>query len=440
MPRAQSDAIDEVLMAEVSARGGGAAVAITRHGERSFANGYGHANVEWEAPVTPDTIFPIASLSKPLTALAVMTLVEEGRLALGDAIDRYLPPLRNARAPITIEHLLTHTSGIRNLNDVFTPADRRRAISAQDLLAEIVQFPCDFKPLERWTYSNTGYVLLSYIVETVTGLSFGQFMRRRLFEPLGMTRSSLLHERAILPGRASDYRAGPHGIERAEFESFTWYRGSGALASTVADLARLEAGIFGNRILSERLFARMVEPVRLADGSTYPYGLGWGVADYFGHGVHHHTGGIQGFRGEYLRLPDDGLAVMVLANHADFPFHKVTCALTRRLLDLPETKREAASMSADDRQLVTGDFAPVGGGPGLTIRDEGGRLRCASANISELALDGDGRLYDVQDPEVTLQLERDAAGRVISVTMAVPMFASQRFDRTPEVSTGSGAK
>jgi D-alanyl-D-alanine carboxypeptidase len=425
----REEAINRLLLAEVSERGGGAAVAISKDGEPVFAKGYGQASVEWNASVTPDTIFPIASISKPLTALAIMTLVEEHKLALEDRVDAYLSPLPRALAPITIEHLLTHTSGIRNFNEKFNPTERQRSISVQELLPEIVQLPCDFPPSTRWSYSNSGYILLSYIAERVSGLSFGQFMQRRLFEPLGMTRSSLLHDRAILPGRASGYQTGRHGLERADYMSFSWYRGAGALTSTASDLARLEAGIAQNKIVSSGLFDRMLKPARLTDGSTYPYGLGWGVSEYLGRPVHHHTGGIQGFRGEYLRLPRDGLAVTVLANHSDFPFHRITCTLARLLLRVSDPGREEIIMNADDRKSMIGDFVSPAGGAELRIRDEQGRLRCSGASTAALALDRYGNLYDAQDPEVILDLERDGAGRVSAVTLGVPMFADQRFVR-----------
>ena len=428
LSRDQQDAIDLTLMAQVTARGGGAAVGVVQRGDLTFAHGYGLANIEWAAAATPETIFPIASISKPLTALAVMMLAEEGKLALDEPIDAYGLTIAAASAPITVAHLLTHTSGLRNFNDVVDMNERQRAISRVDLLPFLLALPCDFGPGARWNYSNSGYALLSYLVEKVAGLSFGQFMQARLFGPLGMTRTSLLHDRALLPGRASDYQSGPRGLERANYISFSWYRGAGAFASTVSDLARLEAGLACGQLLPPSLFARMLEPAPLSDAETYPYGLGWGVATYLGRAIHHHTGGLGGFRGEYLRVPDEGLAVVVLANNADFPFHTVTCAMTRILLGAAPVQRTEVATSAADRRAIAGRFVPADGAV-LEIRDNDGRLTCTGASIAVLALDGEGNLYDVRDPEVTYALEREAAGDVSAVTLAVPMFAPQRFVR-----------
>lgn len=425
------DAIDTLLRAEVSARGGGAAVGIIKDGECLFTNGYGLANIEWQMPVAPDTIFRLGSISKPLTALAIMTLVEDGKLTLETAIDEYLPPLENATAPVTVQHLLSHTSGVRSFNGTreFVVSLGRQQISLEDLLRHVLQRPCDFAPGAKWRYSNSGYVLLSYLTEKATGLSFGRYLQRRIFEPLGMNRSSLLHDHAILPGRAYDYQSGPRGIEVARFVSPSWFRGSGALASTIDDMARLETALVQNRIVSGASFARMLEPVPLVGGGTYPYGLGWGIAQYLGRPVHHHAGSLGGFCGEYCRLPSVGLAVIVLANHSDFPFHKVTCSLVRTCLGAPPvpTRPQVETTLADRREIV-GTFVSTDGDP-LSIQDEGGRLLCRGASVAQVALDRGGDLFDVNDPEVVLRLDRDPAGLVSAVTLKTPMFADQRFVR-----------
>lgn len=430
----EQNRIDSLLQEEVSARGAGAAIGITRHGACVYARGYGQANVEWETPVTPDTVFPIASISKPLTALGVMMLVEDGKLALEDPIDKFLPPVPGSTAPIRIEHLLSHTSGIRNINDVpGFESDRRLHTSLDDLLAHILRQPCGFTPGTKWSYSNSGYVLLSYLIEKVSGLSFGRFMRHRLFEPLGMKQSLLMHDRAIVPKRACDYQSGPLGIERADFQSFSWYRGAGALASTIEDLIRLDAGLFEGKVVSENSFARMLDPVRLADGSVYPYGLGWGVSEYIGHAVHHHTGGFAGFRCELLRIPNEGVAIIVLANHKDFQFHKVTCSLARAACNVPPVNRTKVEASSNERRAAVGCFVSPDGAE-LNIRDEGSSLFSAGVNDSRLNFDRDGSLYNTEDPEVTLHLEHDSEGRVSAVTLVVPMFSPLRFVREPSAS------
>jgi CubicO group peptidase (beta-lactamase class C family) len=360
-----------------------------------------------------------------------MTLIEDGKLALETNIDEYLPPLENATAPVIVQHLLSHTSGVRSFNGTreFVVSLGRQQISLENLLSHVLQRPCDFAPGDKWRYSNSGYVLLSYLIEKVSGLSFGRYMQRRLFEPLGMNRSSLLHDHAILPKRAYDYQSGPRGIEVARFVSPSWFRGSGALASTIDDMARLETALVQSRIVSSASFARMLEPVRLADGATYPYGLGWGVTQYLGHPVHHHAGSLGGFCGEYCRLPSAGFAVVVLGNHRDFPFHKVACALARMLLGAPPVPtRLRVEASLDDRHELVGSFLSPDGDQ-LSIHDEDGRLFCRGASIAEVALDRDGDLYDVNDPEVVLRLDRDPAGRISAVTLETPMFAEQRFVR-----------
>lgn len=430
----QQDQIGVLLRAEVSAHNTGAAVAIIREGDCQFARGYGLANIEWDLPVSPDTIFALGSISKPLTALAIMTLIEDGRLALATPIGEVLPPLQNAVAPVTVAHLLTHTSGVRSFNGTLDFIVRlgRQHISAKELLAHVVQRPCDFVPGTKWRYSNSGYALLAYLIEAASGLSFANYMQERLFGPLGMTRSSSLHDNAILTRRAYDYQSGPHGTERARFVSSSWFRGSGSLVSTVEDLARLEAALVEGRVVSPASFARMLEPVRLEDGTTYPYGLGWGVTQYLGRPVHHHAGSLGGYCGEYCRLPSDRLAIIVLANHRDFPFHRVTCRLVRIALGVaPPNEPNVLGATDVDLREIAGDFVS-GDGDELSVDPENGRFRCRGSNVGLFALSGDGDLHEIGDPEVVLRLDREHSARVSALTLETPMFADRRFVRVDD--------
>jgi len=310
------DSVDRFVRHELSRqRIPAISVAILRGDSMILARGYGLANVELQAPASERTVYQSGSVAKQFTAAAIMLLVEDGRLRLDDTITRYLPEGPAAWRGITIRHLLTHTSGIRDYTD--SSLDLRRDYTEDQLVKLAAGLPPDFAPGTHWSYSNTGYVLLGIIIHRITGRFYGDVLAERVFGPLGMTTTRVISEAAIVPNRAAGYELVHDTLKNQSWVSPTLNTtADGALYFTVLDLARWAVGLNHARVPDRSSLEASWTPVRLADGGTFPYGFGWSLVTQRGHPRIGHGGAWQGFRASIQRYPEFDLTVIVLTNLA----------------------------------------------------------------------------------------------------------------------------
>jgi D-alanyl-D-alanine carboxypeptidase len=294
----------------------GLALAIVRNGRIVHQRGYGLANVQDSVAVTPDTRFELASITKQFTAAAVMLLVQEGRIDLDTSITRYLPEAPSAWQPITVRHLMTHTSGLPPMGEGFSGSVggiySRVVVSAGEGYAAVRADTLRSTPGERFAYSDVGYYLLGMITQLVSGVPWREFIRTRFFEPLGMANSFVYDQREVHPRMARGYTLRDGALSnlprpwRFEVPSHGI-----AVYSTVGDLARWDAALYTDQPLSAASRLEMWTPVRLNDGSTHPYGFGWQVRQPNDLLLLRHTG-ITGT--EIVRVPELGVTVIVLTN------------------------------------------------------------------------------------------------------------------------------
>lgn len=312
--QAALDSVDRYLRAELARqRIPGMSVAILRGDSLLLARGYGFANLEHRVPATDSTVYQSASVGKQFTAAAIVTLAREGRLDLDDPIRRYFPEGPAAWRDITVRHLLTHTSGIPDYTD--STVDYRRDYTEDGLVAVAARMPPEFPAGENWSYSNTGYALLGFLVRRVTGRFYGDWLRERIFGPLGMRSARVISESDIVPNRAAGYELVRGEVRNQEWVSPTLNTtADGSLYLSVRDLARWTAGLDQGRVLDSTGLAASWTPVRLRSGGTYPYGFGWMLDHQRGHPRIGHTGSWQGFRTSIQRYPESDLTVIVLAN------------------------------------------------------------------------------------------------------------------------------
>jgi D-alanyl-D-alanine carboxypeptidase len=295
----------------------GAAVLVSKNGQPVLRKGYGLANFELGVPIRPEMVFRLGSMTKQFTAVAILLLVHEGKLALDDEITRFLPDYPTHGQRITVENLLTHTSGIQSYTDMpsWLPL-WRKDFTVQELIDLFKNEPMRFTPGERWEYDNSGYILLGAILEKAAGKSYAEFLRQRIFEPLGMKHSYYGADEPIIPGRVAGYELRGGGFINAPYLSMTQPYAAGSLLSSVDDLALWDAALYTDKLVPRALLEKAWTPYRLKDGGATGYGYGWGVWQYEGHRVLEHDGGINGFRTAGLRLPGDGVYVAVLSNCA----------------------------------------------------------------------------------------------------------------------------
>lgn len=346
------DEIDAVVQ-QAMAKGNvpGVAVAIVSKGDVIAAKGYGLANVELDVPVSERTVFQSGSVGKQFTAAAVMLLVEDRRLRLDDPIVKYFKGAPRSWRAITVQHLLTHTSGIPD----YTTLDLRRDYKDAELAKFAYRLKLEFEPGSRWNYSNTGYVLLGILVRKVSDEFYGDILAERVFARLGMKTARVISEADIVPNRAAGYRLVDRELKNQEWVSPTLNTtADGSLYLTLQDMIAWDRGVRAKAILKPESWAKVFTPVRLKSGKTYPYGFGWDVVTVNGQTVHRHGGAWQGFKSYIARYLGSDLTVVVFANQSAFDPSTLVDAIAAKIdpaLVLPALKPIADREPAVTRRL-----------------------------------------------------------------------------------------
>jgi len=367
----------------------GCAVGVYRDGRLVFARGYGRANLEWNIPITPRSVFDIGSTSKQFTATAIVLLAEEGKLSLDDDVRKFLPELPDYGQTITLRHLLNHTSGLRDYLGLMDLAGipTENWTTEDDALAIIVrQKEANFAPGERWAYSNTGFFLLSQVVKRVSGQTLRQFAEARIFQPLGMTHSHYHDDHGmIVAGRATAYAPEAKGwrIDMSNFEQL----GDGAVMTTVEDLLRWDTNFYRNRLgqAAPGLIRTLAAPGRLANGDVLDYGLGLVVGNWRGLATVSHGGAWAGYRAELFRIPGEKLAVACLCNFASadpsaFARQVAAVYLDGRLQ--PPPPEPMVKLDAEQLKTWLGTYRDVYAGNLWRIVLEDGQLKLKTATAT----------------------------------------------------------
>ena len=302
--------MEQIVQDSVSRKVFMGTVLVARDDEILLDKGYGFANLELDVPDTPATKFRLGSVTKEFTAAAIMLLQERGKLSVNDLVKKYMPDAPAAWDKITIFNILTHTSGIPNYTSFPEyPALQGIPTTPQKLVARFIDKPLDFQPGERYSYSNSGYIVLGYLIEKLSGESYEKFLQENIFTPLGMNDSGYDSNTAIIPHRAEGYAPSPTGgVVNADYTDMTVPFAAGALYSTTEDLLRWEKGLYGGKLLKPDSLVMMTTPFK----NNYAFGLE--VRTVNGHKVINHGGGIQGFNTMVAYYPDDKLEVIVLSN------------------------------------------------------------------------------------------------------------------------------
>lgn len=290
----------------------GAAIAVIRKGKLEKVKGYGLASLEFEAPVTADSVFEIGSVSKQMTAAGILLLVQDGKVGLDEKISAYLPETPEAWNGVTVRHLLSHTSGIKSYTGL-SGFELSRRISMAQFIKQLSPHPLEFTPGERNVYSNSGFNLLAYIIETQSGKKYLDFMRERIFRPLGMDRTGDRDPQFIIPFRASGYE---WRIDRytGRDGNLTDLMGAGSITSTIEDMIKWERALRGDVFLRPETKREMWTPFTFNNGERSAYGLGWRISDVRGHKLIGHTGQTAGFGAAIFRYVDSDITVIVLSN------------------------------------------------------------------------------------------------------------------------------
>jgi CubicO group peptidase (beta-lactamase class C family) len=306
----QARAVDDQFMG---------AVLVAQGDDILLDKAYGAANLEWDIPNTPSTRFRIGSLGKQFTAAAILLLEEQGKLKLHDQVRCYLPDMPASRDKITLFNLLTQTSGIHDFTDMpdFGTTMKLKK-TREERIATIRDKPLEFAPGEKFSYSNSNYILLGAVIENVSGVPYAKFVQDNIFMPLGMKDSGYESD-AVLPRRASGYARADGAIIHASYIDMSAVTAAGAFYSTTHDLLIWERALLGGKLLSQASLKMMTKPFKDAWGPGAPFKGGYGMGLYVGTTLDgrreiSHTGDIPGFVSMMATYPDDKLSVIVLSN------------------------------------------------------------------------------------------------------------------------------
>jgi CubicO group peptidase (beta-lactamase class C family) len=295
--------------------GPGVSVIMSQNGKVIFQGAQGMANIEHQVPLTTDSVFRLGSITKQFTTAAIMMLQEQGKLSINDDIKKYVPDFPTEGNMITIENLMTHTSGIANYTndrELFTK-EIQVPITLDDMLKRFEAHPMTFKTGDEMRYSNTGYVLLGKIIEVASGQSYAEFIEQNIFKKLGMNSSRYGGEQ-IIPSRASGYESDHDEVVNASHIDMSWPHAAGSLLSTVGDLKIWNDALQNGTLISKSSYQKMIKPFELNNGEFSDYGYGFGLGKLNKYDTIEHGGGIPGFITWAVYIPSEDLYVAALTN------------------------------------------------------------------------------------------------------------------------------
>jgi CubicO group peptidase (beta-lactamase class C family) len=298
-------------------RAAGIVAAVVRGNDTLLFKGYGKADVEWNIPMPADAMFEIGSITKQFTAVALLQLRDEGKLSLDDQITKWLPDFDTRGNTVTLRRLLDHTSGIKGLTEMpeFGNLSSNGRFPRDSAYALIKRYPFEFRTGEAQIYNNSAFWLLGLVVEKSSGMTYEDYVEKKLFTPLGMKRSMYCNSSENVERRAHGYGVQNGQIRRAPTNVHTWPFSAGSLCSTAGDLVTWLKALHGGKVLSAASYAEMIAPSKLNDGTPIRYGMGLAVGkDIRGLNFIGHGGGIAGFTSEATWYPDAQAAIVVLMN------------------------------------------------------------------------------------------------------------------------------
>ncbi len=316
-PPSWTTAVDAIFADVTSTESPGCAVAVFRDGRIAYERGYGMADLEHDVPITPASVFYVGSLSKQFTAFAVALAAGDGKLSLADPVRRWIPELPDYGAQMTVRHLVHHTSGLRDYNTVLDIAGRRNdeAFDNPTVLRIVArQRALNFKPGEDYLYSNSGYVLLSLVVERATGVPLADFAKTRMFQPLGMRDTQFYDDVTRLVKHRAFAFDKARGGEWRDNTPHSQRTGAGGLLTNVRDLLAWDNNAYEPKVGSAGLISQVHETGSLNSGEPLTYAYGLQIAQYRGRRVVEHGGSLGGYRAHLMRFPEDRTSVACLCN------------------------------------------------------------------------------------------------------------------------------
>ncbi|MBK7429122.1 MAG: serine hydrolase [Saprospiraceae bacterium] len=314
-------AFDRLFEAEVKPDGPGMAILIAKNGKAIYRRAIGKANLEHNIDLKPEHVFRIGSITKQFTAVSIMQLIEQGKLSPEDDITKFIPDYPTHGNRITVAHLIHHTSGIQSYTDMtgWDAETRKKDFTVSALVDYFKNEPMEFLPGEQWNYNNSGYILLGFIIEKVSGMTYGEYLQKNIFTALGMKHSYYDNAETIIPNRAQGYAIRDEGVINAPYLSMTQPYAAGSILSTVDDMLIWNNALMSGKVISKASLEKALIPATLNNGKKTNYAYGLIIGDLEGSKTIEHSGGINGFLSNGIYFPQEDVYIIGFSNSEGQP-------------------------------------------------------------------------------------------------------------------------
>lgn len=406
---------DQLLSEQFKQDETGCAALVAQKGQVIYKKAFGMADLELNVPMQVDMVFRIGSITKQFTAVAILQLMEQGKLSLQDEITKFIPDYPTQGKTITIEHLLTHTSGIKSYTGMEKFGEiMRKDMKPEELIALFKDEPMDFDPGTQYRYNNSAYFLLGYIIEKITGKTYPQYLEENFFKPLSMTNSYYGDDRKIIKNRAAGYQPSPDGVVNADPLSMTLPYAAGSIQSTVEDLFKWHQALHAYRLIKKENLEKAFTAYKLKDGKGVEYGYGWALSKVQDSPSIEHGGGINGFLTNAIYLPKEEVFVAVFSNSLAKSPDLVSGKMAAAAIGKPYPTK-AIDLEDQVLQNYVGMYVHEEGGE-RSILKEGKQLFTQRGNGNKTPIKAFAKDQFFFDNSLTiLEFKRDATGKVITM-------------------------
>ena len=396
----------------------GAVILVAKGENITYYKAFGKDNVAKNTKMNKETVFRIGSLTKPFTAIAILMLVEEHKISLSDTIQQYIPDFPVKAYPVTIEHLLTHTSGIKNYFEIKNPAKEKQQYSPREAIAYFEGEPLEFEPGTQYRYSNSNYYLLGYIIEKVSGLSYPDFIQKRIFDVAGMPHSYYGQVSDRRSRLAAGYSRFNGKMEDAMLQEITSIYAAGGLLSNAMDLLHWHQALFNGKLISKEILTKAISPFRLKNGQLSEYGYGWFLSGIDSMKTIEHSGSTDGYQSDLVYIPEKDTRIITLFNcyEPDREWIMATNDIARIATGLP--LKEELHLSKASLQQYTGTYKHNGEWQMIfTMKGDDLYVRCPKAGLPDIKLYAlkENYFYTKETP-IKFELLKQPDGSMLLVT------------------------
>ena len=348
--------LDNLIPKRLTAIAPGCVVLIAKKGNIIYKKAFGVSNQELNIPMKPDMIFRIGSITKQFTAIAILQMVEQGKISLHDSIQKYVPDYPQKRYTITIENLLTQTSGIKDYMAISNPVDDRTNYTPKQGVDYFKNEPLEFKPGSQFKYSNSNYYLLGYILETVTGKSYADYLQQNIFNKAGLHNTYYIDTTKSIPNLSQGYSRLEGKLERATLQNVTTIYAAGGIMSNADDLFKWHQALYNNELVNRELLTKAFTPYQFADRTYSEYGYGWFIKNLEGSKIIEHSGSTDGFQSDEIYLPDEDVFVVTLFNCFEQDMDWTVLSNDIAKLAIGKPLDNSIKLSADVLKRYVGDY------------------------------------------------------------------------------------